>query len=110
VDEPTTFLDIAHEMAIFELLASLASSGLAVLVVSHQLNLVSRFADEIVLLERGKVAAKGEPKTVMDPVLLERVFEWPMIVSAEPDTGRPALFPLRRAVTHNNPTSEGNSR
>src|SRR5207244_2893071 len=96
VDEPTTFLDIAHEMAIFELLASLASSGLAVLVVSHQLNLLSRFADEIVLLDRGRVAAKGSPQAVMDPALLERVFEWPMSVTAEPDTGRPALFPLRQ--------------
>jgi iron complex transport system ATP-binding protein len=110
VDEPTTFLDIAHEMAIFELLASLASSGLAVLLVSHQLNLLSRFADEIVLLERGKIAAKGEPATVMDPALLERVFEWPMSVTAEPDTGRPALFPLRRVVPHTNPTSERKSR
>jgi iron complex transport system ATP-binding protein len=83
-------------MAIFELLASLAASGMAVLVVSHQLNLVSRFADEIVLLSAGKVAAKGTPHEVMEPALLERVFEWPMSVSAEPDTGRPALFPLRQ--------------
>lgn len=96
VDEPTTFLDIAHEMAIFELLGSLASSGLAVLLVSHQLNLVSRFADEIVLLSAGRVAASGAPETVMVPALLERVFDWPMSVTAEPDTGRPALFPLRQ--------------
>lgn len=96
VDEPTTFLDIAHEMAIFELLSSLASSGLAVLLVSHQLNLVSRFAEEIVLLSAGKVAASGSPENVMIPDLLERVFEWPMSVTTEPDTGRPALFPQRQ--------------
>ena len=96
VDEPTTFLDIAHEMSIFELLASLAAGGLAVLLVSHQLNLVSRFADEIVLLSEGRVAATGSPETVMQPSLLERVFEWPMSVTPEPDTGRPALFPLRQ--------------
>jgi iron complex transport system ATP-binding protein len=102
VDEPTTFLDIAHEMAIFELLASLASAGLAVLVVSHQLNLLSRFADEIVLLDRGKVAASGAPASVMIPALLEQVFEWPMSVTAEPDTGRPALFPLRQRPAQSN--------
>lgn len=96
VDEPTTFLDIAHEMAIFELLAALAASGLAVLLVSHQLNLVSRFADRVVLLHHGKVAARGTPHEVMQPALLEEVFEWPMSVTAEPDTGRPALFPLRQ--------------
>jgi iron complex transport system ATP-binding protein len=96
VDEPTTFLDIAHEMVIFELLASLANSGMAVLLVSHQLNLVSRFADEIVLLNKGKVAARGASADVMVPALLEEVFEWPMSVTNEPDSGRPALFPLRR--------------
>lgn len=107
VDEPTTFLDIAHEMAIFELLASLASSGLAVLLVSHQLNLVSRFADEIVLLSAGRVAASGAPEAVMVPALLERVFDWPMSVTAEPDTGRPALFPLRHAPANKPPQTTG---
>jgi len=96
VDEPTTFLDVAHEMAIFELLASLAASGLAVLLVSHQLNLVARFADEIVLLDKGHVAGRGAPENVLEPALLERVFEWPMSVARDPDTGRPAVMPLRR--------------
>ena len=106
VDEPTTFLDIAHEMAIFELLSSLAASGMAVMLVSHQLNLVSRFADDIVLLHRGKVAAQGTPQQVMQPALLERVFEWPVSVSAEPDTGRPALFPLRKRGAVQDTTTE----
>lgn len=108
VDEPTTFLDIAHEMAIFELLSSLAASGLAVMLVSHQLNLVSRFADVIVLLHRGKVAAQGTPQDVMQPALLERVFEWPVSVTSEPDSGRPALFPLRRRNRSSPTPSEGN--
>lgn len=107
VDEPTTFLDIAHEMAIFELLSSLAESGLAVMLVSHQLNLVSRFADDIVLLHRGKVAAHGSPQQVMEPALLERVFEWPVSVTADPDTGNPTLFPLRR---RSQPTESNTNR
>ncbi len=96
VDEPTTFLDVAHEMAIFELLASLAAAGLAVLLVSHQLNLVARFADEIVLLDKGRVAGRGAPENVLEPSLLERVFEWPMSVTRDAATGRPSLSPLRR--------------
>ena len=107
VDEPTTFLDIAHEMVIFELLSSLAASGLAVMLVSHQLNLVSRFADEIVLLHRGKVAAQGTPQEVMRPALLESVFEWPVSVTAEPGSGRPALFPLRH---HHQPSASSPER
>jgi iron complex transport system ATP-binding protein len=59
LDEPTTFLDIAHEMAVFELVRGLALDGRAVLIVSHQINLVARFADTMVLLHNGIVAANG---------------------------------------------------
>lgn len=95
VDEPTTFLDIAHEMQVFELLASLAASGRAVLLVSHQLNLVARFAATMVLLDRGRVAATGEPDAVMQAGVLERVYQWPLVVSRDPAVGAPALVPLR---------------
>lgn len=95
LDEPTTFLDIAHEMAVFELLDSLAREGLAVLLVSHQLNLVARFADHIVLMHRGTVAAAGTPAEVMRGEILERVYEWPLVISRDPAVGAPVLVPLR---------------
>lgn len=96
LDEPTTFLDIAHEMAAFELLATMAHRGRAVLAVSHQLNLVSRFADQVVLLSRGRIAAKGAPADVMRASILEEVYEWPLVVSRDPAIGAPTLVPLRR--------------
>ena len=95
LDEPTTFLDVAHEMAVFELLSRLAREGHAVLLVSHQLNLVARFADDIVLLHRGRVAASGAPDEVMQGAVLERVYEWPLVVTRDPAIGAPALVPLR---------------
>jgi iron complex transport system ATP-binding protein len=98
LDEPTTFLDVAHEMAIFELLSSLARSGLAVLLVSHQLNLVARFADTIVLLDEGKVATSGGPAEVMNATLLESVYRWPVVITRDPAIGAPALVPLRRPL------------
>ena len=98
LDEPTTFLDVAHEMAIFELLSSLARSGLAVLLVSHQLNLVARFADTIVLLDEGKVATSGAPAEVMNATLLESVYRWPVVITRDPAIGAPALVPLRRPL------------
>jgi iron complex transport system ATP-binding protein len=98
LDEPTTFLDVAHEMAIFELLSSLARSGLAVLLVSHQLNLVARFADTIVLLDEGKVATSGAPAEVMNAALLESVYRWPVVITRDPAIGAPALVPLRRPL------------
>lgn len=98
LDEPTTFLDVAHEMSIFELLASLARSGLAVLLVSHQLNLVARFADKIVLLDHGRVAIGGSPADVMKADRLEAIYGWPVVVTRDPAVGAPALVPLRRPL------------
>ena len=95
LDEPTTFLDIAHEMAMFELFARLARDGMAVLLVSHQLNLVARFADAMVLLDRGRVAAQGTPAEVMQAAVLEPVYDWPLVVTHDPAVGAPALLPLR---------------
>jgi len=96
LDEPTTFLDIGHEMALFELLADLARGGLAVLLVSHQLNLVARFAQQVVLLNHGRVAATGTPAAVMQAPVLESVYEWPLVVTHDPAVGAPMLVPLRR--------------
>jgi iron complex transport system ATP-binding protein len=96
LDEPTTFLDIGHEMSVFELLHGLARTGKAVLLISHQLNLVARFADQLVLLHRGAVATAGPPDSVMRAEVLERVYEWPLVVSRDPAVGAPTLVPLRR--------------
>jgi iron complex transport system ATP-binding protein len=96
-DEPTTFLDVAHEMAVFELLGALAREGRAVLLVSHQLNLVARFADRLILLHDGHVAAAGGVHDVMQASILEKVYGWPLVVTRDPAVGAPALVPLRRA-------------
>ncbi|MFI5311233.1 MAG: ABC transporter ATP-binding protein [Gemmatimonadales bacterium] len=95
LDEPTAFLDIGHEMSVFELLDALAREGRAVLIVSHQLNLVARFAARIALLYRGTLAAFGAPDVVMRGDELERVYEWPLVVTRDPAVGAPVLVPLR---------------
>lgn len=99
LDEPTTFLDMAHEMALFELMAGLARAGMAVLVITHQLNLVARFAHTVVLLHAGAVAAAGPPAAVMVGPTLERVYGWPLVVARDPAVGSPMLIPLRAAGT-----------
>lgn len=100
LDEPTTFLDVGHEMGVFELLSRLAAAGNAVLLVSHQLNLVARFADRMVLLHRGRVVADGAPSDVMNAYTLEQVYEWPLVVTRDPAVGAPALVPLRTRPRH----------
>ena len=94
-DEPTAFLDIAHEMGVFELLDALAREGKTVLLVSHQLNLVARFATRIALLHRGTLVSVGSADDVMRGDQLERVYEWPLVVSRDPAVGAPVLVPLR---------------
>jgi iron complex transport system ATP-binding protein len=96
LDEPTAFLDVGHEMAVFELLHRVALKGRAVLLVSHQLNLVARFAEHMVLLHRGSVAAAGAPDDVMRVDVLSPVYEWPVVVTRDPAVGAPALVPLRQ--------------
>ncbi|HEV7993665.1 MAG TPA: ABC transporter ATP-binding protein [Gemmatimonadaceae bacterium] len=95
LDEPTTFLDIGHEMVVFELLSRLAAEGQAVLLVSHQLNLVARFAAHMILLHAGRVAAEGSPADVMQGGVLEAVYDWPLVVTRDPAVGAPSLVPLR---------------
>ncbi len=96
LDEPGTFLDVAHEMALFELLDTLAREGRTVLLVSHQLNLVARFAAHIVLLDHGRVVAAGSPADVMRGDVLEPVYHWPLVISRDPAVGAPVLVPLRK--------------
>ena len=96
LDEPTTFLDIAHEMASFETLAREASAGRTVVLVSHTLTLVARFAEQMVLMHEGRVAAAGAPRDVMQAGTLEAVYGWPLVVSHDPAVGAPTLVPLRR--------------
>jgi iron complex transport system ATP-binding protein len=95
LDEPTTFLDIAHEMAVFELLHGLALGGKAVLLVSHQVNLVARFAQHMVLLHEGAVVASGTVGDVMQASVLENVYAWPLVITRDPAVGAPTLVPLR---------------
>jgi iron complex transport system ATP-binding protein len=94
LDEPTSSLDLGHEMELFELVAALVHDGLSALVVTHDLNLAARYAGRILVIEAGRVAAAGSPETVMLPALLSRVFRWPVgVVSLE---GAPHVVPQRR--------------
>jgi iron complex transport system ATP-binding protein len=91
LDEPTTFLDLKHQIQTYSLLRKLAREGMAVIAVTHDLNLASSYADRIVVLSRGKVAADGTPQQVMRAALLREVFE--VDVEIRPDhAGRPWVY------------------
>jgi len=75
VDEPTTFLDLKHQVAIFELLRSLARSGAIVVAVTHDLSLAVRYASRVVVLCCGEIVADGPPRQALSPEWIARVFE-----------------------------------
>jgi iron complex transport system ATP-binding protein len=95
LDEPTASLDLRHEMELFELVRRLVDQqGLAALLITHDVNLASRFADRLLLLSDGNPVASGAPVEVLRREQAESVFGWPVSVSTFDD--RPQITPLRR--------------
>jgi iron complex transport system ATP-binding protein len=92
LDEPTAFLDIRHEMTTFELLRDLRDEGTTVVVATHNLNLAARYADALLLLDRGRLSAIGAPGAVLTAERVERVYEWPVSIVAD-DAGAPQIVP-----------------
>jgi iron complex transport system ATP-binding protein len=73
LDEPTTFLDLKHQLAMYKLLSSLAKRMLMV-AVTHDLNLALRFSDRVMVMDQGRIAAEGRPQEALAPEVIERVF------------------------------------
>ena len=94
LDEPTASLDVRHEMSIFQLLRESTDGGMTVLLITHHINLAARFADRLLLLHEGSVAAEGEIGKVFQEEILERVYRWPLAVRDDPLTGAPQVTPL----------------
>lgn len=75
LDEPTTFLDIKHQISIYSLLAKLASEGMTVIAITHDLNLASAYASRIIALREGRLAADGPPIETVNERFLRDVFD-----------------------------------
>ncbi len=104
LDEPTASLDIAHEMTIFELLGAFSRhDGTTVVVVTHHLNLAARYADTLLMLDRGTVIADGPPAEVLTREIIERTYHWPVRVHPHPgpgpDGGAPQVVPVARPLS-----------
>jgi iron complex transport system ATP-binding protein len=97
LDEPTTHLDMHHQVAILSLVRALAAQeGIAVLIVLHDLNLAATFADRLVMLVDGRVMAQGSPAEVLRYERLVTVYGESVAVFPRPDGGdRPAVLPRR---------------
>ncbi len=92
LDEPTSFLDIKYKREIFQLISALsADRGLAVVVVTHDLDLTAQYCQRLVLLKEGEIYQVGDPAAVITPSNIRTVYDCPVVVDRNPATGTPRI-------------------
>lgn len=100
LDEPTTYLDIAHQVEVLNLARRLQRKGRTVVIVLHELHLAFRYATRLIVMREGRIEASGRPEEVVTEELVERVYELPCRVIPDPVTGRPLVLPLDTEADH----------
>ncbi|MCY9784089.1 ABC transporter ATP-binding protein [Nocardiopsis sp. EMB25] len=98
LDEPTTFLDLVHQVDVLDLVRDLhQQGGRTIVMVLHDLNLAARYADTIIAMRDGSVVASGPPADVLTPRLLAEAFGLEAVVVEDPVTGGPMVVPVGRS-------------
>ncbi len=98
LDEPTTFLDIAHQIDLMELFADLHRSGTTLVAVLHDLNHAARYATHLVAMRDGAIVAQGDPREIITAELVQAVYDLPCKVITDPVSGTPLVLPLGRRM------------
>lgn len=102
LDEPTTFLDIAHQYEVLELCARLHAEGRTLVAVLHDLNQAARYATNLVVMKAGRIVAVGDPVQILTAELVEDVFGLPCVIIPDPESGTPLVIPRtgRTGIRH----------
>ncbi|AMM21177.1 iron-dicitrate transporter ATP-binding subunit [Frondihabitans sp. PAMC 28766] len=98
LDEPTTYLDIAHQYEVLELCARLHREGRTLVAVLHDLNQAARYATHLVVMKDGRIIAEGRPAAIVTASLVEEVFGLPCQIVDDPQAHTPMVVPLARLV------------
>jgi iron complex transport system ATP-binding protein len=97
LDEPTTYLDLAHQVEVLDLVTDLnRTRGTTVAIVLHDLNLAARYADHVIAMKGGAVTAAGAPGDVVTEGLVRDVFGLESRVIPDPVSGTPLIIPIGR--------------
>ncbi|MFH8369515.1 ABC transporter ATP-binding protein [Streptomyces sp. NPDC018031] len=96
LDEPTTYLDLAHAIDVLDLVDDLHESGCTVVTVLHDLNLAARYSDNLVVMKAGSILAQGHPREVITAELLDEAFGLRAAVIDDPVGDRPLIVPIGR--------------
>ncbi|KIL36111.1 ABC transporter [Cohnella kolymensis] len=98
LDEPTTYLDMAHQIEVLDLLYRLnAEEHRTIVMVLHDINLACRYADNVVAICSGKIEAQGRPEDIIEAKLIESVFSMECRIIPDPFYGTPLCIPLSKA-------------
>lgn len=95
LDEPTTYLDISHQIEVLNLAAQLHAQGRTLALVLHDLNLAFRYATHLVMMRQGKILAQGRPSQIVTPESIKEVFDLDVLVEQDPITSAPMIIPHR---------------
>jgi iron complex transport system ATP-binding protein len=108
LDEPTTYLDVAHQVEMLDLLTDLnRATGTTIVMVLHELNLAARYADHLVAMRDGRIVAEGTPAEVVTEHTVHAVFGLANQVIADPVSGTPLVVPIgRHTPLATSPTNE----
>lgn len=97
LDEPTTYLDLAHQVEVLDVVSELnARRGITVAIVLHDLNLAARYADHLIAMKSGSIVARGVPGEVLTAELVQTVFGLESVVVPDPVVGTPMVVPIGR--------------
>ncbi|WP_443063499.1 ABC transporter ATP-binding protein [Streptomyces sp. NBC_00663] len=102
LDEPTTYLDLAHAIEVLDLVDDLHESGRTVVMVLHDLNLATRYSDNLVVMKEGAILAQGHPRDVITAELLHEAFGLRAMVIDDPVGDRPLIVPIGRTQVQPN--------
>jgi iron complex transport system ATP-binding protein len=91
LDEPTSSLDLGHQQQLMSVISAFAKQGVAVIIVAHDVNLVTQYADQILGLYRGEVVARGTPERVITPATMKALYQVDINVLAHPRTQKPII-------------------
>lgn len=105
LDEPTTFLDIAHQVSLLDLFAQLHVDGRTIVAVLHDINHAARYASRLVVMKEGRIVASGSPAEVITPALLDDVFGLDAVVIEDPLNGGPLVVPRHGTGPSARPTT-----
>ncbi|MFI9828714.1 ABC transporter ATP-binding protein [Streptomyces sp. NPDC051913] len=102
LDEPTTYLDLAHAIDVLDLVDDLHEAGCTVVMVLHDLNLATRYSDNLVVMKEGAILAQGHPRDVVTTELLHEAFGLRAMVVDDPVGDRPLIVPIGRTQVRSN--------